>query len=69
MFTDGAAAMNGKHSGTVTCIKEKVTNITQMHCTIYREVPVAKHLGKSLFKVLFFGVKIVNSIKPYQIYF
>ena len=59
---DGAALMNGKHSKAVACIKE-VANFKQTHCMIHREVFVAKHSRQSLFEVLSFCVKIVNSIK------
>ena len=60
--TDGAALMNGKHSKAVACIKE-VANFKQTHCMIHREVFVAKHSRQSLFEVLSFCVKIVNSIE------
>ena len=61
--TDGAASMTGKQSGAVARIREKVPNIIQTHCMIYREVLDAKHLGQSLCDVLSSCVKIVNSIK------
>ena len=61
--TDGAASMIGKHSGAVARIREKVSNNTQTHCMIHRDVLVAKTLAQSLSKILSSCVKIVNSIK------
>ena len=51
--TDGAVSMIGKHLRAFARIKEKVPNITQKHCMIYREVLLAKHLRKSLSEVVF----------------
>ena len=60
---DGSASMTAKHYEAVARIKKIVQYQIQTHCMINREVLVAKHLGQPLTEILFFCVKIVNSIK------
>ena len=61
--TDGAAAMEGKHTGLRTLIKHKAPHAEWTHCFIHREALVSKDLSQDLHEVLNNIVKAVNFIK------
>ena len=61
--TDGAKAMTGRLSGTITRIKNVAKNSISNHCFLHRYALVTKRISASLNTVLDETVQIINFIK------
>lgn len=61
--TVGAAAMTGRQSRVVQCIKKVAPLAVSMHCFLHREELTAKEMEPSLHGVLDGAVKILNFVK------
>ncbi|MBN3316971.1 SCND3 protein, partial [Atractosteus spatula] len=63
VFTDGARAMTGRHSGVVARIREVAPDMKWTHCSIHHEALAAKKMPEDLKSVLDSAVKVVNFIR------
>ena len=61
--TDGAPAMIDGHRGLTQLMKTATPGIMVIHCIIYRQHLVAKHLSAELHESLQVFIKVVNKIK------
>ena len=63
IFTDGAGAMLGKHTGFLARVSQIAPHINFMHCIIDRENLAGKTLDQQLKCVLDSAVQIISYIK------
>ncbi|XP_076059502.1 protein FAM200A-like [Oratosquilla oratoria] len=66
IFTDGAAAMNGRLSGLTARIKEATPKSRSMHCIIHREMLASRKMSPEFNSVLN-DVKVINHIKAHAL--
>lgn len=69
MYTDGDAAMIGKHIGDVAFIKAKSSNVINTHCMLPPppEAPVAKRITDEVHQVVRVVVKTVTYVRAHRL--
>jgi hypothetical protein len=61
--TDGRAAVTGRLSGLVSCVKKENNSLIFNHCIIHRQALASKKLNPILHETITNAVKVINFIK------